>query len=227
MIELARIVPAGHVKALFVGRTPEFAAQDFPAQYDLLLNKYSTIKSLSYTEQVHADRAFEVSLPAKRLHFAGEGDALHTREEGVALLIRTADCIPILFYSETESLIGAVHAGWRGLEKRILSKTLRSIEANVRSLKLILGPFIGSNSYEVGSDVADRFEASMNIARPGGKFMLNLKKILQSEIESLGISQAQVTWHDADTLRDENWYSARRGDTARNLSLIWMAKDDQ
>lgn len=222
MIELAETVKAGRVNALFIGRAPEFAAPDFTAQYELLLGRYATIKSLAYSEQVHGDRAFEIPGDAGRLHFAGAGDALLTRAAQTALLIRTADCVPILFYSQSERLLGAVHAGWRGLEKRVLTKTLGLASAALTDLRFVVGPFIGRHSYEVGADVADRFLSTAREVKEGRKFWLNLRAVLEAEFLDLGVAGEQVSWYDTDTLVEKDWYSARRGDTRRNLSLIWL-----
>ncbi len=210
-------------KVRFIGSDTAFSAPAFSAQYEILLERFAEIRTLAYAEQVHGDRAIGVPCDAQRLHFAGDGDALFTREYGTALLIRTADCIPILFYSAADGLIGAVHAGWRGLEKKILTKTLETARATVADLQFIVGPFIRETSYEVGADVAGGFDVQFCTAKPNGKFFLNLKAILRHELLSLGVGEAQVTWHDTDTLASPDWYSARRGDQKRNLSLIWRA----
>ena len=206
--------------ALFIGADEDYAAADFAGQYELLLSREPGIRSLAYAEQVHGDHAFEITPGADRLHFAGEGDALFTRAAGTSLLIRTADCIPILFW-HPNGLIGAVHAGWRGLEKKILTKTLQTAGGLVEDLQFAVGPFIGGKSYEVGDDVAGRFAARFAEPKPNGKFLLNLKLVLEAEFSNLGIAPAQVKWYDTDTLASPQWYSARRGDKKRNLSLIW------
>lgn len=222
MIELTRPVTAGRVNALFIGRDAEFAGESFQDQYESILGKIHGIEKLAYTDQVHGDRAHDISSPGQRLYFAGEGDALYSRERDTALLIRTADCVPILFYSETESLIGAVHAGWRGLEKRILTKTLGATGAGAKHLRFIVGPFIGKRSYEVGGDVAYRFSSAFSEPKSGGKFWLDLGEILRAELTDVGVTDAQVAWYDEDTLTANDWFSARRGDRGRNLSLIWL-----
>jgi polyphenol oxidase len=153
--------------------------------------------------------------------FAGEGDALWTRETGTALLIRTADCLPILFYSKSEPLVGAVHAGWRGFEKRILSRALEKVACG--DLDFFVGPFIGGNSYEVGSDVAGHFDRHCSKELGNGKFLLDLRAVLEGELKAAGIDRSRVTWYADDTLNSGWWYSARGGDQQRNLALIWRA----
>jgi polyphenol oxidase len=210
-----------NTQILFIGADVDFGAPAFSDQYAILLQRFPRIKALAYAEQVHGDTAIEVQEGIERLHFTGAGDALFTRSSGTALLIRTADCIPILFYSAAESLIGAVHAGWRGLQKNILTKTVKAAGATAADLQFVVGPFIRETSYEVGLDVADQFEAQFRVAKENGKFFLNLKAILHHEFSLLGVRDEQVTWHDTDTIASPGWYSARRGDQRRNLSLVF------
>lgn len=190
----------GDVRCLFLGRD-----ENLPP-----------VPNVVFLKQVHGDAV--VWATGEGHGSFGEGDALLTREKNTALQIRTADCVPILFY-DTRGAIGAVHAGWRGLQKKILTKALAGIE--IASLKFIVGPFIGQVSYEVGAEVALEFATEHSASKSNGKFWLNLKSILNAEMTALHIGADQVTWFDADTLTQNEWYSARRGDTGRNLALIW------
>lgn len=221
MIVHKQEIAAGTVTALFIGKDTAFAGEEFTAQYKKLLVKFSELEGLAYAEQVHGDRVFEVGAEPGRLASAGEGDALFTRLKNRAVLIRTADCIPILFYSNSEPLVGAVHAGWRGLKARILSKTLAAV-GRIADLTFVVGPFIGGKSYEVGADVAGEFASAFSMAKENGKFWLDLRKVLEAEFGALGVAPSAVEWYDEDTLAATEWYSARRGDTGRNLSLIFI-----
>jgi len=213
----------GEVVAVFTGARSGVAGTDNTERYRSLLTRFPQIAALAYSEQVHGDAVLTVTKSAGDLHFAGEGDALLTNEAGHALLIRTADCIPILFYSVSSPLAGAVHAGWRGLEKKILTKVVRSLREKSSDLRFVVGPFIGERSYEVGSDVAAQFDARHSEAKPADKFYLNLRTVLEDELAALQIEAAQVTWFAHDTLSNAEWYSARRGDSDRNFSVIYFS----
>ena len=95
--------------------------------------------------------------PAKKL----DGDALMTNVPGLLLVIRTADCLPVLLVDETNRAVAAVHCGWRGTEKRILEKAVRAMGEAYGSkpgeMLAALGPCIGAACYEVGSDVRAGF----------------------------------------------------------------------
>ncbi len=90
-----------------------------------------------------------------------EGDALMTNVPGLLLVIRTADCLPVLLVDEANRAVAAVHCGWRGTESRILDKAVRAMGEAYGSkpadMLAALGPCIGAACYEVGPEVRDAF----------------------------------------------------------------------
>jgi hypothetical protein len=108
--------------------------------------------------QLHSDiiRRLE-GPPAAKL----EGDALMTDVRGLLLVIRTADCLPVLLADAGHRAVAAVHCGWRGTEKRILEKTVRAMAGaygtRPEDLVAALGPSIGAACYEVGPEVREAF----------------------------------------------------------------------
>ena len=207
----------GEIAVSFAGRTDDVAGpfEDFYVQ---LMANNRELRALGYLEQVHGDGVVSFA-EATGIRQMGQGDALITQAAGHALVIRTADCIPILFYSLTQPCVAAVHAGWRGLKKSILSRAVERA-GRVGELRFVVGPFIGEKSYEVGLDVSGQFAPEHSVSGANGKAMLNLRSALAAEMKSLGIADDQVTWHARDTLTDLAWYSARRGDQRRNFSWI-------
>ncbi|HYA16912.1 MAG TPA: peptidoglycan editing factor PgeF [Bryobacteraceae bacterium] len=93
-----------------------------------------------------------------------EGDALTSREPGVLVGVRTADCVPILVADPVTRAVAAVHAGWRGTAENIVAAALGKLgeRFGVRPENVIaaIGPSIGPCCYEVGPEVAVRFGAS-------------------------------------------------------------------
>ncbi len=90
-----------------------------------------------------------------------EGDALLTNVPGLVLVIRTADCLPVLLFDEPNRAVAAVHCGWRGTEKRILEKAVRAMGeaygSKPAAMIAALGPCIGPACYEVGPEVRDAY----------------------------------------------------------------------
>lgn len=108
--------------------------------------------------QLHSDRVHRLdAAPPHKL----EGDALMTNVPGLLLVIRTADCLPVLLVDEANRVVAAVHCGWRGTEKRILAKAVRAMGEAYGSkpggMLAALGPCIGPACYEVGPEVRDGF----------------------------------------------------------------------
>lgn len=108
--------------------------------------------------QLHSDVLHKLeAAPDKKL----EGDALLTNVPGLLLVIRTADCLPVLLVDPENKAVAAVHCGWRGTEKRILEKAVRAMGEAYGSkppgILAALGPCIGAACYEVGAEVRKAF----------------------------------------------------------------------
>ena len=110
--------------------------------------------------QVHSDRALNAAGLADR---EAEGDALVTDEVGRAIGIRTADCVPMLFVDVRTRAVAAVHAGWRGtaagISQRAIEKMALDFAASPADIYVAIGPCIRLCCYEVGPEVAGRFES--------------------------------------------------------------------
>ncbi len=225
MLHLQHSTPAGKVDMRFYGAERPGFGENTPATYNEILASVVGASAICFLHQVHGDRIHEVKNAAPGVRLVGEGDALITGDAGTALVIRTADCMPILIFCPTTGLIAAVHAGWRGLASRIVSKTLatlaESYQAEKAGLQFVVGPCISGDAYEVGAEVASQFSPGASRASSNaGKYLLNLAHVLREELESNGIVSAQVDWRDADTFTSAEWYSARQGDTLRNFTCV-------
>ena len=114
--------------------------------------------------QVHGCEIREV-LRADTTRDELEGvDALVTDVPGVAISVRTADCIPVLLYDPVHKAIAAVHAGWRGTVQHISLKVIDRMRelygTQASDLLAVIGPGIGPDSFQVGQEVADAFAAA-------------------------------------------------------------------
>ena len=114
--------------------------------------------------QVHGCEIREV-LRADTTRDELEGvDALVTDVPGVAISVRTADCIPVLMYDPVHKAVAAVHDGWRGTVQRLSQKVIAEMRhrygTNPADLKAVIGPGIGPDSFQVGQEVVDEFAAA-------------------------------------------------------------------
>jgi len=155
-------------------------------------------------------------------------DALVTRETGVALAIRVADCVPVLFAARDAPVIAAAHAGWRGLATGVLEATLAAMRVPAESVVAWLGPSIGANAFEVGDDVVAAFcdadaDASEHF-RPQrhGKWLADLHALARRRLRAAGMGSARG---DPSCTYGEpaRFFSYRRdGATGRMAALIWQ-----
>jgi YfiH family protein len=166
-----------------------------------------------------------------------EADAIITNRAGVAITVRTADCLPILIWDENREVVGAVHAGWRGSLYAIASKTIltmrSSFECDPKSLRVGIGPAIGPCCYEVNGRVLkplrDQFEywREVVVEKGNGKGMLDLAGLNVRQLTASGVSPERITVAGACTFCDpEHFYSYRRdGDSSgRMINGIMIAE---
>lgn len=185
--------------------------------------------------QVHGTEVMRVEGPSQ---VRDEADGLVTRNPGVALGILTADCAPVLFAEPNAGVIGAAHAGWRGVLAGVLERTVEGMEAlgAVRGcITVAVGPCIGQDSYEVGPDFSAPFEADDAANRQwfsdpnaAGKPHFDLEGFVSQRLGNLGLAAVSVC--GADTCADpDRFFSYRRSclvgekDYGRALSSIALA----
>lgn len=174
---------------------------------------------------VHGSRAIKVS--EKR--GVEDADATYTNEPGRVLLIPTADCLPVLFVSESGNEIAAAHAGWRGLSAGILENTLALFESPPDKVSAWFGPAIGPACFEVGDDVRDTFlsthpgsEKAFKAGVAPGKFLADIYRLGQLALGNVGVKN--FYGGSFCTYTDERFFSYRRQGkiSGRMASLIWM-----
>lgn len=186
-----------------------------------------------FLNQVHsAIIRFIDRIPKKKLM----GDAMITDLPELLLIIKTADCLPVLVVDELRKVIAAVHCGWRGTSKRVMQKAIQGMvdryKCRPSSLLVALGPCIGSECYEVGEDVLQSFReeglsAEFFRSHPTKeeKYLFDLKGENISQLMSLGIEKKNIYSVDGCTHCDESFpsYRREREKAGRMLSFIGMS----
>jgi YfiH family protein len=162
---------------------------------------------------------------------APQADASMTTQQGVVCAIQTADCLPVLFCDAGGQVVGAAHAGWRGLAGGVLEGTVaRMRAAGAGDILAWLGPAIGPRCFEVGQEVFDIFvgrDAQMRTAfvpieGVPGKYLADIYRLAQLALANVGVER--VSGGGLCTVTDHSrFYSYRRdGVTGRMASLIWL-----
>lgn len=130
-------------------------------------------------------------------------DAMITHEEGICLMVLSADCVPVLLYDPENRVIAAVHAGWRGTAAKIVVETVRAMQEKYgckpEHLLAGIGPSIGPCCFEVGQEVADVFRNLfpgnrdlVKVATPVGKFRVDLWKANRMELLDAGLQAENI-----------------------------------
>lgn len=92
-------------------------------------------------------------------------DAMVTQARGLALTLRFADCVPVLFHDPVKGAIGIAHAGWKGIVNGVLPETVRTMQRAFGScpqdIVAGVGPCIGPDKFEVGEDVAAQIQGAV------------------------------------------------------------------
>lgn len=123
-------------------------------------------EQLIFTDQVHKTvvRRAAVSDCGKGIFSERDYDGVDghiTNERQAALLVFGADCVPLFFYDPEKHAVGAAHAGWRGTAGRIAAVTVKRMQdefgCDPSDLRVVIGPSIGPDCYEVSEDVAEAF----------------------------------------------------------------------
>jgi polyphenol oxidase len=177
----------------------------------------------AWVEQVHGTDVIDLDAPA-----AASADALFTRQARRVCVVQVADCLPVLLAARDGSCVAAVHAGWRGLAAGVLEATLARLDTSPAQLMAWLGPAIGVQHFEVGSEVRDAFigrdpgATGAFIANPRGRWQCDLAGLARRRLGAAGITAVfggqSCTY--ADPLR---FFSYRRdGRCGRMAALIWL-----
>ena len=225
------------ILALTTGRDekPTNEAEDTVILPTACLNTGASCYPLALPRQTHTAHVEYTDAPERHPNT----DAVWTDRRGLALAVKTADCIPVLLYDENAGLIAAIHAGWKGTVQYIVRNTITamyptSTAAPKPHLRAIIGPGISLTSFEVGDEVYDRFaQAGFPMQRialrytdtsdpKSHKWHIDLYEANRWILEECGVTRENIHIDGTDTLSAKSLYSARREsiNTGRNYNLI-------
>jgi YfiH family protein len=182
-----------------------------------------------WLDQVHGTRVVTIDDPSAAASSAGvQADGAVTRRHGTVLAIRTADCLPVLLCDRAGEVIGAAHAGWRGLAAGVLENAIAAMGAAPARIVAWLGPAIGRTAFEVGGEVREAFIAADRDAitafEPGapGKWLADLELLARQRLMRAGVTA--VHGGGMCTMSDPSRYFSYRRDrrTGRMAALIWI-----
>lgn len=200
-------VSEGYLDSLNIGIHRGDTAQNVEKNYEILASALGFDPGkLILTRQTHSSIVRAVTEKDTGSIFREdipECDALITNTPGLALVVFTADCTPILFYDPITGAVGAAHAGWRGTAADIAGKTVKAMVAafgcKAENIRCAIGPNIGPCCFETDAEVPEAMvaalgdEARAHIRQVGQKYYVNLKEINALFLRRAGVCHMDIS----------------------------------
>jgi len=178
-------------------------------------------EKILFPDQCHTSNIIEVDSKTNVSDLL-ETDALITQSKGICLCVLAADCVPVLLFDPKEEVVAAIHAGWRGTVGRIVPRAIEQMVKSFSSLPkniiAAIGPSISQKNYEVGDEVANKFQvffhdnpSIIKKKKEIGKYHIDLKEankelLLRYDVQNKNIEVSPNCIFDLSDLL----YSARR-----------------
>ena len=177
--------------------------------------------------QVHEAKVAFIEKPGMTREELEGYDVFVTTLPGVAIGVRTADCVPVLLYDPVKRVVAAVHAGWKGTVLHISEKTVELMTVKYRcdaaDIRAVLGPSIGPESFQVGEKEAEHpknddipmanirsFQGKGDGSPMSGGHHIDLWKANRWLLEKAGVKPENIQISGIDTFTDNSFFSARR-----------------
>lgn len=177
-----------------------------------------------WLEQVHGTLVVNADAASCR----PQADACIARHRAAVCTVMTADCLPVLLCDRRGSVVGAAHAGWKGLAAGVVEAAVQAMQVAPQELMAWLGPAISQQAFEVGVEVRAAFveaqpqAASAFVQGRGGKWLADLYTLARMRLNALGVTQ--IYGGNFCTFSEpERFFSFRRdGVTGRMATFIWL-----
>ena len=229
----------GKSKKIYKSLNCGFGSKDNPLDVkknlQIVKNKIKrTAKNIFLLHQIHSNKFVYID-KKKKFISKPKADAIITNQKNIPIGILTADCVPILICDERKNIVAAIHAGWKGAYKDIISKVIQFMikkGSNPRNIIAVIGPAISVKNYEVKEDFKRKF---IKKDKKNNKyFKIKYKKLyfdLPNYVKSCLLKNKikNIETINIDTFDiNNNFFSARRAlsldhdDYGRNISIIML-----
>ena len=200
------------------------------SEYETFCEKIKIpLTQICLVKQVHKDDILVIKKNEDLKKFKiQEYDAMVTNQKNVLLGITTADCIPLVLFDPKTATIGAIHGGWKSTALKIAEKTVKKMKeefkVDPKNILAALGPGICHRCFEVGVDVASKFQKEFLERKDDHKFKLDLCSVHENHLESAGVPPHNIETLNLCTFHYEaKFFSYRRDKTEkRHLNFIML-----
>lgn len=215
--------------------TAKYALKKFFALQKKLSKTNNLVNALFFLKQTHSTNVFVLDhAPDNQITlFQQEGDAIITREKSIGIGVVTADCLPLFLVDSHHEAIGVIHAGWRGLSKKIITATMNKMQntfnTTASDLQVYCGPSALVCCYEVQPDFLhyfsdDALEKNI-IEKRDDKLFFNTRKAAVCELlDNQVLSNRIDVTHNICTICTPNFCSVRKQQekAGRQPSVIYL-----
>lgn len=216
--------PRSNLDIFFTTRRGSDEGTDHGLQVAELLFRIRKNTPLVTMKQTHSEKVIKVSAPGEI-----NADGCFSLQSNLALSVRVADCVPVFIYSESDTLTGVAHAGWRGTLSKIALRLVEKIDSQTgippHHLTYVLGPSIGACCYKVGDELHQDFlkkwpEAERFFSRRREGLFLDLRAANRFLFSSVGVKEGN-SLNLCTSCERRRFYSFRReGSAGRNWGII-------
>lgn len=197
--------------------------------------KAQGLSRLVVLDQIHGNQGFSVDdlfLTSPQHWFDRQGDFLVTNKKNIALIVLTADCVPLILHDPINNVIGIVHAGWKGSYYGVLQEALMLMQnmygSQVQNLLCEFGPSARGCCYEVSKEFQDDFEkkyvnSCLFFEKRDSKIYFDNSLFLQEILKKFGIPTQNIYTSNAlCTICNSNFCSFRKDKehALRQITLV-------
>lgn len=193
----------------------------------ILLNQLSefSVDKITWMTQTHSTICHTIN---EQIPFiALEGDGLVTQRQGHALMMMTADCLPVVLGNSEGTEVANLHAGWRGLANGIIENTVTEMQS--QPTWAWLGAAISQPCFEVGAEVKAAFcgkypelESAFIAGQVEGKYQADLYAIARFILNRFGV-ETVLGGNQCSYQQDKDYFSYRRDPkTGRMATFVFM-----
>ena len=173
---------------------------------------------------VHGNRIVTVTDKDKG-KIISECDGFATNVTDVVLGVTAADCLPIFFWNKQGTVVGIVHAGWRGVQKGIASEMINifvnKYDCLVKDIKVEIGPHIKDCHFEIQADVVNNFADYPDCFEEKNKIKtLSLEKVIKKQLLSAGVESKNIQDAKDCTFCETDKYFSYRRDKPKDIEAM-------
>ncbi len=188
---------------------------------NFLYQQKISFKKLAILEQIHSTNIeiFKDSKTEDKIEIIEDGDGVITNNLETVLIVRNADCVPLIITNKANGYIGISHQGWRGSLKEMASKmvnTFLRLGSKVENLTCSIGPAIGTCCYEIDDDHYYEFKSQFEeysekiFMHKKGRWHINLALLNYLQLVKSRVKENNIDFFPFCTKCDKKRFFSRR-----------------